>query len=109
MIPMPFVTETTKVFLILPIHSDEQSIAIRFLRHVNKTLFERETRDKFELLLTHIVSTKQEYSQTQKWFDQLRHEVDLIRQLRTQLTIIINSTLRSTNLFIGLFSNKTSY
>jgi hypothetical protein len=93
MIPMPFVTETTKLFLILPIHSDEQSIAIRFLHHANKTLFDRETRDKFELLLTHIVTTKQDYSQTQKWFEQLRHEVDLIYQTRTQLTITFHTLL----------------
>jgi hypothetical protein len=93
MIPMPFVTETTKLFLILPIHSDEQSQAIHFLHHVNKTLFDRETRDKFELLLTHIVKTKQEYSQTQRWFENLRHEVDLIRQIRTQLTITYHTLL----------------
>jgi len=93
MVPMPFVTEATKLFLILPIHSDEQSIAIRFLYHANKTLFDRETRDKFELLLTHIVTTKQEYSQTQKWFDNIRHEVDLIRQTRTQLTITYHTLL----------------
>jgi hypothetical protein len=93
MVPMPFVTEATKLFLILPIHSDEQSIAIRFLYHANKTLFDRETRDKFELLLTHIVTTKQEYSQTQKWFDNIRHEVDLIRQTRTQLTITYHTVL----------------
>src|SRR5690349_12702273 len=93
MIPMPFVTETTKLFLILPVHSDEQSIVIRFLHHVNKTLFDRETRDKFELLLTHIVTTKQEYSQTQQWFEYLRREVDLIRQTRTQLTITYHTLL----------------
>jgi len=92
-IPMPFVTETTKIFLILPIYADEQSIAIRFLRHMNKTLFDKETRDKFELLLTHIVTTKQELSQTQKWFDNLRHEVDLIRRIRTQLTITYHTLL----------------
>jgi hypothetical protein len=92
-IPMAFVTETTKLFLILPIYSDEQSIAIRFLRHMNKTLFDKETRDKFELLLTHVVTTKQEFSQTQKWFDNLRHEVDLIRRIRTQLTITYHTIL----------------
>jgi hypothetical protein len=90
---MPFVTETTKVFLVLPIHSDEQSVAIRFLRHVNKTLFDKETSDKFELLLTHIVTTKQEYSQTQKWFEVLRHEVSLIHRLRTQLTVTYHTVL----------------
>lgn len=93
MIPMPFVTETTKLFLILPIHSDERSLAIRFLHFVNKTLFDRETRDKFELLLTHIVTTKQEYSQSQKWFDELRQQVDLIRQIRTQITITYHTYL----------------
>jgi hypothetical protein len=90
---MPFVIETTKVFLILPIQSDEQSTTISFLRHANKTLFDRETRDKFELLLTHIVTTKQEYSQTQKWFESIRHEVDLIRQTRTQLTVTYHTLL----------------
>lgn len=93
MIPMPFVTETTKLFLILPIHSDERSLAIRFLHHVNKTLFDRETREKFELLLTHIVKTKQEYSQGQKWFDEIRQQVDLIRQIRTQVTITYHTYL----------------
>ncbi|CAF5134404.1 unnamed protein product, partial [Rotaria sp. Silwood1] len=92
-IPMPFVTETTKIFLILPIYTDEQSIAIRFLRHVNKTLFDKETRDKFELLLTHVVTTKHELSQTQKWFDNLRHEIDLIRRIRTQLTVTYHTVL----------------
>jgi hypothetical protein len=90
---MPFVTETTKIFLILPIYSDEQSIAIRFLRHINKTLFDKETRDKFELLLTHIVLTKQEFSHTNKWFDNLRHVVDLIRRTRTQLIITYHTIL----------------
>ncbi len=91
--PMPFVTETTKLFLILPIHTDEQSAAIRFLRQANKTLFDRETRDKFELLLTHIVTSKHESAQTQKWFESLRHEADLIRQTRTQLTITFHTLL----------------
>lgn len=90
---MPFVTETTKIFLILPIYSDEQSIAIRFLRRINKTLLDKETREKFELLLTHIVTTKQEYAQTQKWFEHIRHEVDLIRHLRTQLTVTYHTIL----------------
>ena len=90
---MPFVTETTKLFLILPIHSEEQSIAIRFLHHANKTIFDRETREKFELLLIHIVTTKQEYSQTQKWFESIRHQVELIHQTRTQLTITYHTLL----------------
>jgi hypothetical protein len=90
---MPFVAETTKIFLILPIYSNERSVAIRFLRHANKTLFDKETRDKFELLLTHIVTTKQELSQTQKWFDNLRHEIDSIRRIRTQLTITYHTIL----------------
>jgi hypothetical protein len=93
LIPMPFVTEATKLFLILPIHSDEQSMAIRFLHYANKTLFDRETRDKFELLLTHIVTTKQEYSQTQKWFENLRSLVDLICQTRTQLSVTYHTLL----------------
>ncbi len=92
-IPMPFVTETTKIFLIVPIYFDEQLITINFLRHLNKTLFEKETRDKFELLLTHIVTTKQEFYQTQKWFENIRHEVDLIRRIRTQLTITYHTLL----------------
>ncbi|CAF0885288.1 unnamed protein product [Rotaria sp. Silwood1] len=92
-IPMPFVTETTKLYLILPIHSDEQSIAIRFLHYANKTLFDRETRDKFELLLTHIVATKEEYSQTQKWFEKIRYEVDLLRQIHKQLIITYHTLL----------------
>ena len=100
---MPFVTETTHIFLILPIHSDEKSAAIRFLHHANKTLFDKETRDKFELLITHVVTTKQEYSQTQKWLENLRHEVDLIHQQRSQLrityhTILITSSLPTTHL-----------
>jgi hypothetical protein len=90
---MPFVTETTKIYLIVPIYSDEQTIAIRFLRYLNKTLFDKETREKFELLLTHIVSNKQEFTQTQKWFDNLRHEVDLIRRIRTQLIITYHTIL----------------
>lgn len=93
MVPMPFVTENTKLFLILPIYSDEQSMVIRFLRHANRTLFDRETREKFELLLTHVVSTKQEYSQTQKWFEQLRQEVDRIYQTRPQLSITFHTVL----------------
>ncbi|CAF1062610.1 unnamed protein product [Rotaria sordida] len=92
-IPMPFVTETTKIFLILPIYTDEQSIAIRFLRHANKTLFDKETRDKFELLLTHVVVTKHELSQTQKWFDNLRHEIDLLHRTRPQLTVTYHTVL----------------
>ncbi|CAF0839088.1 unnamed protein product [Adineta ricciae] len=92
-VPMPFVTETTKLFLILPIHSDEQSVALRFLSHANKTLFEHETPDKFELLLTHIVYTKQEYSQTQKWFEPLRSEIKLIHQIRPKLTITYHTLL----------------
>ena len=90
---MPFVTESTKIFLTLPIYSDEQSIAIRFLHYANKTLFDKETHEKFELLLTHMVTTKQELSQSQKWFDHLRHEVDLIRRIRTQLTITYHTVL----------------
>lgn len=48
---------------------------------------------KFELLLTHIVKTKQEYSQGQKWFDEIRQQVDLIRQIRTQVTITYHTYL----------------
>ncbi|CAF0896535.1 unnamed protein product [Rotaria sordida] len=96
-IPMPFVTETTKLHLILPIHSDEQSIAIRFLHYANKTLFDRETRDKFELLLTHIVTTKEEYSQTQKWFENIRNEVNLICQIHKQLIITYHTLLLPTS------------
>ena len=92
---MPFVTETTRVFLILSIHSGEQSAAIRFLHRVNRTLLDKETRDKFELLLTHVVTTKQEYSQSQKWFESLRHEVDIIRRLRPQLRITYHTVLVS--------------
>ncbi|CAF2830195.1 unnamed protein product [Rotaria sp. Silwood2] len=92
-IPMPFVTETTKLYLILPIHSDEQSIAIRFLHYANKTLFDREPRDKFELLLTHIVKSKEEYSQTQKWFEKIRNEIDLIYQTHKQLAITYHTLL----------------
>ena len=86
-VPMPFVTETTKMYLILPIYSDEQPNAIHFLHYLNKTIFEKEIREKFELSLAHIVTNKQEYSQTQKWFEALRHEVDNIRHVRTQLTV----------------------
>ena len=96
-VSMPFVTETTKVFLILPIYSNELSAAIRFLRHVNKTFFEKETRNKFELLLTHIVTTRQQLTQTQKWFERLRHEVDSIRRIRTQLTITYHTILLSSS------------
>ena len=104
---MPFVTETTKIFLILPIYSEEQSIAIRFLRHLNKTIFDKETREKFELLLTHIVSTKQEFSQTQKWFENLRHEVDAIRRLRTQLTVTYHSILLPSSSPIARYTHST--
>ena len=90
---MPFAIETTKLFLILPIHSDELPVAIRFLQYANKTLFDRETRDKFELLLTHVVATKQEYSQSQKLLENIHHEVDLIRQTRTQLTVTYHTLL----------------
>lgn len=109
---MPFVTETTKVFLILPIYSNEQSIAIRFLRHVNKTLLEKETRDKLELLLTHIVTTKQEQSQTQKWFESIRHEVDKIRHQHAQIlityhTILISSPLTThSTVILDYFESK---
>ncbi|CAF2813716.1 unnamed protein product [Rotaria sp. Silwood2] len=106
-IPMPFVTETTKVFLILPIYTDEQSIAIRFLRHANKTLFDKETRDKFELLLTHVVTTKYELSQTQKWFDNLRHEVELIRRTRTQLTVTYHTVLLPSSSTITRYTHST--
>ncbi|UJR28347.1 hypothetical protein I4U23_009589 [Adineta vaga] len=92
-VPMPFVTESTKIFLILPIYSDEQSTAIRFLRHANRTLFDKETPDKFELLLVHLVTTKQEFSQTQKWFQNIRHEVDLIHHSRNQLLISYHTIL----------------
>ena len=84
---MPFVTETTKIYLILPIYSDEQSTTINFLRYLNKTTFEKETREKFELFLAHVVTNKQEFAQTQKWFEPLRHEIDGIRRQRTQLTV----------------------
>ncbi|CAF4321998.1 unnamed protein product [Rotaria socialis] len=92
-IPMPFVTETTKIYLILPIYTDEQSVALRFLRHANKSLFDKETRDKFELHLAHIVTTKHELSQTQKWFDTLRHEVDVLRRTRTQLAVTYHTII----------------
>ncbi|CAF5140691.1 unnamed protein product, partial [Rotaria magnacalcarata] len=92
-VPMPFVTETTKIYLILPIYRDEQSVALRFLRHANKSLFDKETRDKFELHLAHIVTTKHELSQTQKWFDTLRREVELLRRTRTQLAVIYHTIL----------------
>jgi hypothetical protein len=90
---MPFVTETTKIFLVLPIYSDEQSMAIRFLRHANKTLFDKENREKFELLLTHIVTTKQEFAHSHKWFDTIRHEVDLVRRTHSQLIITYHTVL----------------
>ena len=104
-IPMPFVTETTKLFLILPIHSDEQSVVIRFLHYTNKTLFDREIRDKFELLLTHVVTTKQEYYQTQKWFENIRYEIDLIRQTQTRLTVTYHTLLLPTST-IPLYSQS---
>lgn len=84
---MPFVTETTKVYLILPIYSDEQSHAIHFLHYLNKTILDKETREKLEVFLVHIVSNKQEYSQTQKWFETLRHTVDNLRHVRSQLMV----------------------
>ena len=90
---MPFVTETTKVFLIVPIHSDEQAVAIRFLHHANKTLFEKETQDKFELLLTHIVTTKQELAQSPKWFEVLQREINLFRVKRPQLKVAFHTIL----------------
>lgn len=90
---MPFVTETTKLFLIVPIHTDEEFIAIRFLQHANKTLFDRETRDKLELLLVHIVKTKEEQSQTQIWFDNLRSLVNSISQTYKQLAITYHTVL----------------
>jgi hypothetical protein len=115
-IPMPFVTETTPIYLILPIHSADQSAAVRFLHHANRTLFDKETRDKFELLLTHVVTSKSEFSQTQKWFDRLRNEVDMIRVKRPQLrvtyhTILIPSSNISTYaaqsaLILDFFENK---
>jgi hypothetical protein len=85
-IPMPFVT---------------------FLRHINKTLFDKETRDKFELLLTHIVTTKQELSQTQKWFENLRHEIDLIRRIRTQLTVTYHTLLLPSSSSITHYTHTT--
>ncbi len=112
---MPFVTETTKIYLILPIYSDEQQITIRFLRHLNKTLFDKEPKEKFELLLTHVVTNKQEFTQTQKWFESIRHEVDLIRRVRTQLmttyhTILLPSTSTArythTTHILDFFENK---
>ncbi|CAF1043258.1 unnamed protein product [Adineta steineri] len=103
-VPMPFTTETVKLFLILPIHSDEQSAAIRFLYHINKTLFDRETRDKFEVLLTHMVTTKQEYAQTQKWFETIRTQVDLIHQTHPQLTITYHTLRLPSSSTIPLYS-----
>ena len=90
---MPFVTETTNLSFILPIQSDEKSAAIRFLHHANKTFFDRETKDNFELLLTHIVKTKDEFSQSQNWFETLRQEVDTIRQARTHLKVTCHTVL----------------
>ncbi|CAF0925073.1 unnamed protein product [Adineta ricciae] len=92
-VPMPFVTESTKIFLILPIYSDEQSAAIRFLQHANRTLFDKETHAQFELLLTHIVTSKQDSSQIQKWFTNIRLEVESIRRSRSQLTISYHTIL----------------
>ncbi|UJR21143.1 hypothetical protein I4U23_024242 [Adineta vaga] len=92
-VPMPFVTEKVKLFLILPVHSNEQSVAIRFLRHANKTLFEHEVCDGFELLLTHIATTKQEYSHTQQWFETLRSEINLILETRPKLIITYHTIL----------------
>ena len=90
---MPFVTESTKVFLLLPIYTDEQSEAIRFLHYANRTLLEKETHDKFELLLTHVVTSKEELSQVQKRFSHLHHQVDLIRRIRSHLTITYHTVL----------------
>lgn len=92
---MPSVTEATKIFLILPIFTDELSAVQRFLRHANENLFERETREKFELLLTHVVTSKQEFSQSQKWFEPIRADVELIRERRTQLIVTYHTLLLS--------------
>jgi hypothetical protein len=92
-VPMPFVTETTKVFLILPIHSDEESAALRFLDHANRTVFGRETRERFELLLTHVVTSKQQFANRHQWFQKIRRHVDAIHQTREKLLITFHTTL----------------
>lgn len=92
-IPMPFVTETTKIFFILPIYSNEQAVVRRFLQHSNRTIFDRETRERFELLLTHVVLSKEESTHSKKWFEPIRHDVDLIRQTRTNLVVSYHTLL----------------
>jgi hypothetical protein len=97
---MPDVTETTSICLILPIRTNEQSTVRRFLHHANRTIFERETNDRFELVLTHIVTSKHEQSQTLHWFKSIRQQIDVIRQIHTRLnvtyhTLRISSTLPS--------------
>ncbi|CAF0912968.1 unnamed protein product [Didymodactylos carnosus] len=100
---MPFVTENTKIFLILPLFHDDQQQTIKFLRHCNQTIFDKESRDKLEILLTHIVTTKQEFQQTQKWFEPIRKEVELLRHIRLQLSVTYHTLLlptKSYNQFI---------
>ena len=92
---MPSVTETSKIFLVLPIFSNELSAARRFLRHANGALFDRETRERFELLLTHVVTSKQEFSQSQKWFEPIRADIDRMRETRAQLVITFHTLLLS--------------
>lgn len=96
-VPMPFVTESTKVFLILPVYTDEQVDAIRFLNYANRTLFDKETHDKFELLITHVVTSKQELSQAPKRFGTLRHHADGLFRVRNQLTVTYHTILLPTS------------
>ena len=92
-VPMPFVTETIKVFLILPIHSDEELAALRFLNHVNRTVFGIETRERFELLVTHVVTSKQEFGKRHDWFKTIRRHVDAIHLTRVNLSITFHTIL----------------
>ncbi|CAF0890604.1 unnamed protein product, partial [Didymodactylos carnosus] len=94
-ITMPFVTDNTKIFLILPLFHDDQQQTIKFLKHCNQTLFDKESRDKLEILLTHIVTTKIELQQTQKWFEPIRKEVELLRHTRVQLSITYHTLFLS--------------
>jgi hypothetical protein len=92
-VPMPFVTEMTKITFILPILTDETQVALRFLHHANRTFFEKESSEKFELILAHLVTNKHDQNQSNKWFDTFRHQMEMIRRDRPKIVVSFQTVL----------------
>lgn len=96
-IPMPFVSDQVKLFLIVIVHDDEQEALNYFLERSSQSIFEHERREKLEVLLTHIVNNKEDFSKSQQWFDSARQKIEQISINQTNCLITYHTILMTNN------------